>query len=148
MLYSRIPLLIYSKCNSLHLFLDLVYLFCFILLIYYFIFYFRATPKGYGGSQTKGWIRAIATGLYHSHSKAGSELCLWPTPQLMAIPDPQPSEWGQGSNPHPHGYYPDLFPLSYIKNPLSSFLRSLKPSRQKIMQISHLCTRNTKLQNS
>ena len=26
-----------------------------------------------------------------------------PTPQLMATPDPKPTERGQGSNPHPHG---------------------------------------------
>ena len=24
--------------------------------------------------------------------------------QLMAMPDPQPTEQGQGWNPHPHGY--------------------------------------------
>ena len=33
---------------------------------------------------------------------AGSELCLQPTPQLMATSDPEPTERGQGSNPHPH----------------------------------------------
>ena len=27
-----------------------------------------------------------------------------PTTQLMAMPDPQPTEQGQGSNLHPHGY--------------------------------------------
>ena len=32
------------------------------------------------------------------------DLCLWPTPQLTAMPDPWPAEQGQGSNPHPHGY--------------------------------------------
>ena len=31
-------------------------------------------------------------GSNHSHSNAGSELCLRPTPQLMATPDPQPTE--------------------------------------------------------
>ena len=38
-----------------------------------------------------------------SHSNVGSELHLWPTPHLRATLDPWPSEWGQGSNPHPHG---------------------------------------------
>ena len=40
----------------------------------------------YGDSQARGGIGAIAAGLYHSHSKAGSELCLEPTPQLTATP--------------------------------------------------------------
>ena len=47
---------------------------------------------------------ASAAGLHHCHSKAGSEPHLQPTPQLMATPDLQPTECGQGSNPHPHGY--------------------------------------------
>ena len=34
---------------------------------------FRATPVAHGGSQTRGQIRAIAAGLHHSHSHAGSE---------------------------------------------------------------------------
>ena len=33
-----------------------------------------------------GHVRATSVG--HSHSNARSELCLWPTPQLMAMPDP------------------------------------------------------------
>ena len=27
---------------------------------------------------------------------------LQPTPQLVATPNPEPTELGQGSNPHPH----------------------------------------------
>ena len=45
------------------------------------------TPAAYGGSQARGQIRATAAGLYHSHSNAGSEPCLRPTPQLMATPN-------------------------------------------------------------
>ena len=41
----------------------------------------------YGSSQARGWIRAVAASLHHSHRNAGSELHLQPTPQLMAIPD-------------------------------------------------------------
>ena len=41
--------------------------------------------------------------LHHSHSNAGSQLCLQPTPQLTATPDPWPTERGQGSNLHPNG---------------------------------------------
>ena len=49
---------------------------------------FRAVPTAYGGSLTRGRIRAIVTGLRHSYSNAGSEPSLPPTPQLMAKPDP------------------------------------------------------------
>ena len=42
----------------------------------------------YGGSQARGLIRAVATSLHHSHSDAGSELHLQPTPQLTATPNP------------------------------------------------------------
>ena len=37
---------------------------------------------------TRSQIGAAAAGLYHSHSNGGSELCLRPTPQLMATSDP------------------------------------------------------------
>ena len=47
-----------------------------------------AAPAAYGGSQARGRIRAVATGLHQSHSKAGSEPRLQPTPQLTATPDP------------------------------------------------------------
>ena len=50
--------------------------------------FFRATPMAYGGSQARGPIGAVATGLCHSHSNARSELHLRPTPQLKAQPDP------------------------------------------------------------
>ena len=42
----------------------------------------------YGGSQAKGKIRAVAAGLCHSHSNAGQEPHLQPTPQLMETLDP------------------------------------------------------------
>ena len=41
----------------------------------------RAASVAYGGSQARGQIRAVATGLSHSHSSVGSE------PRL-ATPDP------------------------------------------------------------
>jgi len=47
-----------------------------------------AAPAAYGGSQARGPIGAVATGLRQSHSHAGSEPRLQPTPQLMAMPDP------------------------------------------------------------
>ena len=52
----------------------------------------------YAGSQARGPIGAAAAILHHSHSNTGSEAHLRPTPQLTATPDPQPIEFGQGSN--------------------------------------------------
>ena len=51
---------------------------------------FRAAPMAYGGFQARGLIGAVAVaaGLRHSHSNARSKPHLWPTPQLMAMPDP------------------------------------------------------------
>ena len=49
---------------------------------------FRAEPVAYGGSQARGLIGAVAAGLHHSHSNAGSEPRLRPTPPLTATPDP------------------------------------------------------------
>ena len=42
----------------------------------------------YGGSQARGVIGAVATGLRHSPSNAGSKPRLRPTPQLTATPEP------------------------------------------------------------
>ena len=58
---------------------------------FFFVFCFafsRAAPVAYRGPQASGLIRATAASLHHSHSDAGSEPCLQPTPQLMAAPDP------------------------------------------------------------
>ena len=63
----------------------------------YFLFFFFfwglfaiswSVPTAYGGSQTSGLIRAVAAGLHHSHSNAGSKPHLQPTPQLTETPDP------------------------------------------------------------
>ena len=76
--------------------------------LYYFFFFFwsfffRAAPVAYGGSQAMGPIWAAAASLRQGHSNAGSEPCLWPTPQPTVTLDPQPPEQGQASNPCPHG---------------------------------------------
>ena len=52
-----------------------------------FVFSYAA-PAAYGGSQARGLIGAVAAGLHHSHSNAGSKPRLWPTPQLTAMLDP------------------------------------------------------------
>ena len=75
-------------------------LFCY----FFFFVLFRGTPTAYGGSsQSRGQIRTRAAGLHHSHSNARFKLYLQTTPQLIAMPDSQPTEQGQGSN-HRHGY--------------------------------------------
>ena len=73
------------------------------ILFYFILLLFRAAPAACGNSQARDGMGAIAASLYHSHSNTGSKPHLWPTPQLTAMPDPLPSEQGQGSNQHPHG---------------------------------------------
>ena len=71
--------------------------FLFFLFFFFFFCLFaisRAASGADGGSQARGLIGAIAAGLHQSHSNAGSEPRLQPTPQLMATPDPQPTEQG------------------------------------------------------
>ena len=57
----------------------------------------------YGGSEARGLIRATAASLHHSYSNARSEPRLQPTPQLMVMLDPYPTEQDQGLNLQPHG---------------------------------------------
>ena len=67
---------------------------------FFFFCLFRSAPSAYGSSQTRGQIGVVAA----SHNTTRSKLHLWPTPQLKAMPYPQPNEQGQGPNPCPHGY--------------------------------------------
>ena len=74
------------------------------ILFYFILFCFLGLhPAAHGGSQARSQIRAIAAGHSHRHNNVGSEPRLWPTPQLTATPDPEPTEQGRGSNLHPHG---------------------------------------------
>ena len=59
-----------------------------LLLLLLFFCLFRAAPMAYGRSQVRGRIGTAAAGLHHSHSNAGSEPHLQPTPQHTATPDP------------------------------------------------------------
>jgi len=68
-----------------HLFF-LFYFYFFLVFLFLLLLLFLA-PAEYGGSQARGRIGAVATGLRQSHSNAGSELHLQPTPQLTATPD-------------------------------------------------------------
>ena len=59
------------------------------LFTYLIIFFlFKAAHAAYRNCAARGQIRAAAADLHHSHSNIRSELHLWPTPQLMASPDP------------------------------------------------------------
>ena len=49
---------------------------------------FRATPVAYRDSQARGWIKAVAAVLHHSHSNTGSKPHLWPKQQLRAMAGP------------------------------------------------------------
>ena len=57
-------------------------------IIIIFLFFSKAAPTAHGGSQARGPTGAEAASLHHSHSNAGSEPCLQPTPQLTAMMDP------------------------------------------------------------
>ena len=91
----------FNKRNNSEIVLQL-FLFIY-LFIYLFFAISWAAPAAHGGSQARGPIGAVATGLRQSHSNVRSEPHLWPTPQLTATPDPQPTEQGHGSNLQPHG---------------------------------------------
>ena len=67
-----------------------IYIYTYIFL--FFGVFFMATLMTYGSSQARGQIGAIAVSLHHRHSNARSKLCLPSIPQLMAIPDPPPTE--------------------------------------------------------
>ena len=62
--------------------------FCLFVCLFCLFAFSRTAPTAHGGSQARGLIGAVATGLRYSHSNIGSELRLRPTPQLTATPDP------------------------------------------------------------
>ena len=53
-----------------------VILFCVCVSFFCLFAFSRAAPTAYGGSQARGRIGAVATGLCQSHSNAGSDLRL------------------------------------------------------------------------
>ena len=83
--------------------------------LFYSFFFFGPYPRHMEVPRLGGRIGAEAAGLHHSHSNLRSEPCLQPTPQLMA------TEWGQGSNLHPHCSWLGLLtPESQGNSPISS----------------------------
>ena len=70
---------------------------------FYFIFLGGgAAPAACGVSQARGLIGAVAAGLATA-TATWDPRHLQPTPRLMAMQDPYPTDGGQGSNPQPHG---------------------------------------------
>jgi len=61
---------------------------CTFFFFFVFLLFLWAAPAAYGGSQARGLIGAAATSLRQSHSNAGPESSLQPTPQLTATLDP------------------------------------------------------------
>ena len=58
------------------------------LIFFFFLVFLGPHPPHFGDSQARGPIGTVAAGLRHSN--LGSKPNLWPTPQLMAMPDPYP----------------------------------------------------------
>ena len=69
------------------IYLFLFFIFCLFLSFVVVVAISWAAPAAYGVSQARGLIGAVAASLRQSHSNAGSEPCLQPTPQLTATPD-------------------------------------------------------------
>ena len=65
-----------------------VHLFYFFFFFFFHFLLFRAAPMAHGSSQAMGGVTAAASVLHRSHSNLGSEPCLQPTAQLIAMPDP------------------------------------------------------------
>ena len=84
-----------------------------------FFFYSFLWPPcaAYGSSQARGQTRATADCTPQPQKlrfRAISVTFRWP--QLTALTDPWPTDWGQGSNLHPHGYWWVSFPLRHNRN--------------------------------
>ena len=76
----------------------------------------------YGSSQARGQMGATAAGVHHNHSNVESKLPLRSTPQLKAMPDPQPTKRGQGSNTYPHDTSRIHFHCATVGTPSLDFL--------------------------
>ena len=70
----------------------------------FFFFSFYSHTHGIWKFWARVQIRAVAAGLCYSHGNTRSKLHLGPTPQLVGMPSPKHTEWGQGLNTHPHGH--------------------------------------------
>ena len=75
----------------------------FFFLFFCFFAFSRAAPAAHGGSQARGPIGAVDTGLARATATRDPIRVCHPHHSSRAMPDPQPTEHGQGSNPQPHG---------------------------------------------
>jgi len=66
-------------------------------------FFLRAIPSAYGSFQARDLIRT-AVSAYTTATAMEIKPHLQPIPELIATPDPYPTEQGQGLNPRPHSY--------------------------------------------
>ena len=89
-------------------------------------FLFRATPVASISSLARGLFWATAASIHHSHSNLGSEPLPQPTAQLMAMLDPKPTNWVQGLNLHPHGYWLGSLPLSHDGSSMITILTGVR----------------------
>ena len=105
-------------------------------LLFFFFAFFRATPEAYGvlrlgvELELQMLIYTIATAMWD--------------PSYIWDPHHYPwqhwilKEWGQGSNPHPHGYLLDSFLLCHNGNS-NKHLRTYHMSRWKRVMMTHPC---------
>ena len=90
----------FPMCSlSTHLVFKIIYLFVYLFFFLQMHLWLMEVPSR--GAKLELQLPA----LHNSHSNAGSQPHLPPAPQLMATPDPEPTEKGQGSNPHAQGHY-------------------------------------------
>ena len=85
------PMRINCKTKGSHSFILFEIYFIFIYYYFFFCFLVLHPTEACGISQGRDQIGAVAAGLFyvsHSHSNAGSDLCLLPTPQLTTMLDP------------------------------------------------------------
>ena len=71
---------------------------------FFFFFEGGGTSAVYGSSQAKGWISPITASLRHSHTATWDLSPVWTFNAAHATLALQPTDRGQGLNPHPHGY--------------------------------------------
>ena len=83
------------------------------------VFVFLA-PHHWHISQAGVASQLTAASLYHSHSHTRSKLHLRPTLQLATMPDP--TERGQGLNPHPHRHYVGFLTCWAVRGTPAPFL--------------------------
>ena len=84
---------------------------------FFFLFLlFRAALVAYGGSQARGWIKAAAASLHHSHSIFRA-IAMSDLSQVL-----NPLSQSQGLNFHPHGCQSDSFPQSTMRTSSGRFL--------------------------